>query len=77
MDQWVPRKGRCGCPGPAQRLQFYGEGAVLALLLLDVMCVVCHAYHVQLSRFSRKKLVGVSLCFFGALLVQIAPADEL
>ena len=20
------RKGRCGCPGPARRLQFYGEG---------------------------------------------------
>lgn len=33
VAQWVPRKGRCGCPGPAHRLQFYGEGAVLALVL--------------------------------------------
>ena len=22
----VSRKGRCGCPGPARKLQFYGEG---------------------------------------------------
>ena len=22
------RKGRCGCPGPARKLQFYGEGWV-------------------------------------------------
>ena len=63
MAQWVPRKGRCGCPGPAHRLQFYGEGAVLALVLdadvedvrstevslFDLVCMVCHGYHVQLS----------------------------